>query len=178
MLRSSAPSCGPAYPAPRWTKTGPRYSCGGKNPMVSSASSRGVKWPAGGRWSGDSRSSCSHSCRHSSTAPSKRHAAPIRRKGMADARRCAAAQTAVPSRASHAAGGAGHIIFGAVCQYLKLFRKVHFCPPPEKGYKKQPAAYPKPKAQIALQQPGQPRAAFFKRYFCFAIQSPDSGTPA
>ena len=66
----------------------------------------------------------------------KRHAAPIRRKGMADARRCAAAQTAVPSRASHAAGGAGHIIFGAVCQYLKLFRKVHSARLLKKGYKK------------------------------------------
>ena len=66
----------------------------------------------------------------------KRHAAPIRRKGMADARRGAASQTAVPPRASHAAGGAGYIIFGAVCQYLKLFCKVHSARLLKKGYKK------------------------------------------
>ena len=66
----------------------------------------------------------------------QRNAAAVRGKGMADARLCAAAQAAVLSGTLHAAGGAGHIIFGAVRQYLKLFRKVHSARLLKKGYKK------------------------------------------
>ena len=57
----------------------------------------------------------------------QRNAAAVRGKGMADARLCAAAQAAVLSGTLHAAGGAGHIIFGAVSQNFQLFRKIHRC---------------------------------------------------
>ena len=57
----------------------------------------------------------------------QRNAAAVRGKGMADARLCAAAQAAVLSGTLHAAGGAGHIIFGAVGQNFQLFRKIHRC---------------------------------------------------
>ena len=80
-------------------------------------------------------------------------APPVRREGVADARRRTAAQCTVPSGAIHPAGGTGYIIFGAVRQDFQFFRKVHRARLLKKGYKKY-----SPPHILVLQ--GVPRAAF------------------
>ena len=55
----------------------------------------------------------------------QRDAAPVGGKGMADAGGRAAAQTAVPPRTVHTAGGAGYVVFGTVGQDFQFFTQVH-----------------------------------------------------